>query len=130
MNRYKLILLLSLFLMVGCVNKDLYNKALEKNDTLFNSIANGTANDLFPEKYFPKGQTITLMRQLKDYCDFKERKQNILQSTFQKDFATGFSRLSISYKVYLRCDSMKIITTYLSNKDSLELYEFKIESLR
>lgn len=130
MNKYKLILLFILFQSLGCVNKKLYNKAIEKNNVLFNSIANGTANNLFPEKYFPKDQTIALMSQLKDNCDFSKRTQEFVESSFQKDFATGLSKIIISYKLFLKCDSMKITTSYLCDKDSLELYEFQLKSLR
>jgi|WetSurMetagenome_2_1015567.scaffolds.fasta_scaffold630295_1 hypothetical protein len=117
-----------LFLLVvaGCVNNNQIERAREMAEDLLTNISLGNANDKFPEKYFPRSQTVTLMNELKNKCDFANRKGNFINDFYQN--GQDYERVSYIYEYYLRCDSIRFIITYNLGKE-IELYEFKLEPL-
>lgn len=126
MIRHFFLISLLVILLVSCFNNSQLEQAKAKADKLLNDISLGKANSAFPEKYFPREQTYALMDELKNKCDFANRK-----GTFINDYAqisNGIKRVSFIYEYYLKCDSIRFILTYNLGKDP-ELYEFKLESV-
>ncbi|MGN7787352.1 hypothetical protein ACTJIJ_22650 [Niabella sp. 22666] len=95
-----------------------------KADALLDKIADGTAEEEFSTKYFPIEQTKTLMYDLKNNCDFKNRHGHFINEYFSADR----SRVSLIYEYYLKCDSARFILTYnLVGKNELD--GFRIEGI-
>ncbi|HWB92123.1 MAG TPA: hypothetical protein VG605_09730 [Puia sp.] len=113
-------------LIAACTSKR--QMALEKSGELLDKIAEGTAIEEFPEKYFPKDQTVILMDQLQNNCDFKDRKGNFINDYYEKNLG-GEDRVSFIYEYYLKCDSLRFIMTYNLGPE-IELYRFRIESIK
>lgn len=127
MNPFNLIKIIFFILVLsGCINKDQVEQARKMTEDLLISISSGNANDKFPEKYFPYSQTILLMSELKNKCDFANRKGNFINDFYQK--RQGNDRVSFIYEYYLRCDSIRFIISYNLGKE-IELYEFKLEPI-
>jgi len=117
---------LLVILLTGCFNNSQLEQAKTKADKLLNDISLGKADSAFPEKYFPREQTHALMDELKNKCDFANRK-----GTFINDYTQifdGIKRVSFIYEYYLKCDSIRFILTYNLGKDP-ELSEFKLEPI-
>jgi hypothetical protein len=102
--------------------------AQEKSRELLDKIAEGSAVEQFPEKYFPRDQIVTLMDQLQNNCDFKDRKGNFINDYYEKNLG-GVDRVSFIYEYYLKCDSIRFILTY-SLGSQLELIGFRLESIK
>jgi len=117
--------LIILFWTYGCDVKST-NKVefKDKADALLDKIANGTADEEFPVKYFPFEQTKAIMYDLRNKCDFKNRQGHFLNEYY----STDKSKVSLIYEYYLKCDSIRFVLTY-NIKDSDMLYEFKIEPI-
>ena len=99
----------------------------EKADKILGDIGNGTAQNDFPEKYFPKSQTVLLMGQLQNYCDFKNRRGN-----FINDFRgtnNGIGEISYLYEFYLKCDTVRFIFTFILDGTN-DLYKMRLESVK
>lgn len=113
-------------LLFGCLNDDQLKQARAKSDSLLNDISLGKANNAFPAKYFPVSQTHALMDELKNKCDFANRR-----GTFIKDYtemSNGIKRISFIYEYHLKCDSIRFILTYNLGKE-IELYRFILEPI-
>jgi hypothetical protein len=116
---------LLLLLIFACANMEKKEEAKIAADELFDRIAAGTAEEFFAEKYFPKAQTKAILGDLKEKCDFVNRKGKFIKDYYHKKI-TESDRISLIYEYSLKCDSIRFILTYnLSPK--LELYEFKME---
>lgn len=118
-------------LINGCGrNSDEMKLAKEKGDMLLDAIGNGTANEMFPVKYFPKDQTVSLMSELRNNCDFKNRKGNFVNDFYQKVIG-GNNKIILIYEFYLKCDTIRFLISYRGeNNRELELNGFKMESVR
>ena len=125
-SKMKNIYVVILILLAGCTNKR--QLALERSRELLDKIAAGTAIEEFPEKYFPKDQTVVLMYQLQNNCDFKDRKGNFINDYYEKN-PEAPDRVSFIYEYYLKCDSLRFIITYNLGPE-IELYRFRIESIK
>jgi len=113
-------------ILFGCMNPKKINEARKKSDTLIEEIANGNAAKEFPRKYFNPQQTELILSELKNKCDFINRKGN-----FINDFTisqNGNNQVAFIYEYYLKCDSVRIILTYNLGKE-IELYKIKIEPI-
>jgi hypothetical protein len=128
MKFINLIMLVVIAVLNGCGrNPNEMKLAKEKSDILLDAIGNGTANEMFPVKYFPKHQTASLMSELRNNCDFKNRKGNFINDFYQK-VAGSDDEITLIYEFYLECDTARFLITYLDkNNNELELYGFKIE---
>ena len=92
MGKYITIIALSLFLISNssCVNNnDLTQKSIETTEQLFDQVGKGGADDKFPKEYFDQKQTIFFLTQLKNYCDFANRKGKFIKVYYQNDDARG-----------------------------------------
>lgn len=118
-----------IFLLNNCgSNAEEMKLAKERSDMLLDAIGNGTANDLFPAKYFPEDQTVSLMADLKNNCDFKNRKGNFVNDFYQK-VAGGDNKIILIYEFYLKCDTVRFLISYIEkNNKEIELNGFKLES--
>ncbi len=86
----------------------------------------GKAYNAFPEKYFPTNQTKALMDELKDKCDFVNRK-GIFINEYLQESSNGNS-ISFIYEYYLKCDNIRFIITYKLGKE-IELFKFNLEPI-
>lgn len=126
MNRHLLILTICVIILAGCENNDQVSQAKIKADKLLNDISLGEAYDAFPEKYFPANQTHALMDELKDKCDFANRKGDFINDYLQE--TSNGKRISFIYEYYLKCDNIRFIVTYKLGKE-IELFEFNLEPI-
>lgn len=126
MNRHLLILTICVIILAGCENNDQVSQAIIKADKLLNDISLGEAYDAFPEKYFPANQTHALMDELKDKCDFANRKGDFINDYLQE--TSNGKRISFIYEYYLKCDNIRFIVTYKLGKE-IELFEFNLEPI-
>ncbi len=121
-----LILVLLLFLLIGCSDDSQIKQSKIMADKLLNDISIGKASSSFPEKYFPTRQTESLMKELKNKCDFANRKGIFIND--YTEVSNGIKRVSFIYEYYLKCDSIRFILTY-NLGEGIELYEFKLEPI-
>lgn len=126
MNRHLLILTICVIILAGCENNDQVSQAKIKADKLLNDISLGEAYDAFPEKYFPANQTHALIHELKDKCDFANRKGDFINDYLQE--TSNGKRISFIYEYYLKCDNIRFIVTYKLGKE-IELFEFNLEPI-
>lgn len=126
MNRHLLVLTICVIILAGCENNDQVCQAKIKADKLLNDISLGEAYDAFPEKYFPANQTHALMDELKDKCDFANRKGDFINDYLQE--TSNGKRISFIYEYYLKCDNIRFIVTYKLGKE-IELFEFNLEPI-
>jgi len=126
MIRKLLTLSFCVIMLVGCDNNDQISQARIKADKLLNDISIGKASYAFPEKYFPVNQTHALMDELKNKCDFANRKGTFINEYLQE--TSNGNRVSFIYEYYLKCDNIRFIITYKLGKD-IELFEFNLEPI-
>jgi hypothetical protein len=120
----KIFVLLCIF--AGCVSNNQVKQARTMAEDILINISLGKSSDKFPEKYFSRSQTLILMSELKNKCDFANRRGNFINDFYQK--GQDFERVSFIYEYYLQCDSIRFIITYNLGKE-VELYEFKLEPI-
>jgi hypothetical protein len=126
MIRMLLTLSVCITMLAGCDNNNQISQARIKADKLLNDISLGKAYDAFPEKYFPINQTHALMDELKNKCDFVNRKGTFINKYLQE--TSNGNRISFIYEYYLKCDNIRLIITYKLGKD-IELFEFNLEPI-
>ena len=123
----KIIFLILIVVFIGCKDKK-DNRAIAKAkaDSLLEAIAKGEATILFPEKYFPKSQTVSLMKALKDTCDFSNRRGGFINTFSQKNLAENKETINLVYEYYLKCDYIRFTITYFVDGTNLNLYQFSL----
>ena len=124
--RQFLMLSACVIMLAGCDNDNQISQAKIKADKLLNDISLGKAYNAFPEKYFPTNQTKALMDELKDKCDFVNRK-GIFINEYLQESSNGNS-ISFIYEYYLKCDNIRFIITYKLGKE-IELFKFNLEPI-
>jgi hypothetical protein len=125
MRRYPGIILLLVF-SLAC-RRSHTGVTKEKVDALLEKIGQGTAANEFQEEYFPRAQTTVMMHQMKEYCDFKDRRGNFINDFYEKT-GKGYDLDNFIYEFYLKCDSIRFIITYKIT-DTAELMGFKLEKI-
>lgn len=128
-EKFILIAIIVFFINSCGRNPEEMKLAKAKSDALLDAIGNGTANDLFPTKYFPKEQTVSLMGDLKENCDFKNRNGNFINDFYEK-IEGGDNKIILIYEFYLKCDTIRLLISYLEKANhEFELNGFKMESV-
>jgi hypothetical protein len=64
-----------LFFVTACKGARTSKSAKDKAKELLEKIALGDAIGEFPSKYFPKEQSAAILQELRDKCDFKNRRE-------------------------------------------------------
>ena len=81
----------------------------------------------FPEKYFPKDQTIKLLTDIKENCNWEGRSGKFV------DFFTmnneGKNSTAYIYEYFLQCDSLRFVLIYDMEQKEPELYKINIEPI-
>src|SRR4030042_5458726 len=126
MKYFKLWCFILALSICSCIQIKDVNKARGKAEDLIVKIALGNALDEFPEKYFNSSQGLLILDDLRNKCDFANRKGNFINDFYQNEH--GCERVSFIYEYYLQCDSIRFIITYNLGKE-IELYEFKLEPI-
>ncbi len=121
------VLFLTVQLFFACVENSHRIEARSASDNLLERIGKGTAYEYFPEKYFPKAQSDKLLSDLKVNCDFANRRGGFVNDFYQKRIG-GEDEISFIYEFYLKCDSIRIITTY-NIGSKMEVRRFKLEPI-
>lgn len=117
-----------LLLSLGCGNNKI-KLAKAKADQLWKDVATGTAEKDFPEKHFPRTANFyAILADLKDKCDFKNRKGGLTGQRYQKDVTTALEKVIFVFDYYMPCDTLKFTLTY-DLQQSVELYEFRIDPI-
>ncbi|MBV6419606.1 MAG: hypothetical protein DAHOPDDO_00829 [Ignavibacteriaceae bacterium] len=122
----KIILIALVLISCTKIDQKQIDQAKKLSDKLLDDIAVGHANAAFSEQYFPSDQTKIILSELKNKCDFANRKGNFVNDFYES--RSGYFKVHFIYEYYLKCDSVRIITSYNLN-DKIELYSFKIEGL-
>ena len=125
-NRVLMALFLLIFMIISCTNPQKRQEARLKADKLIEKIASGNANQDFSEKYFSKDFIGRILKDLKDFCDFKNRKGHFINDFYQK--GPNYDRVSFIYEYYLKCDSIRFIISYdITNE--INLVAFQLEGI-
>jgi hypothetical protein len=122
------ILIILLVLLPACNNSNKIKIAKASADELLESIAAGSALELFPEERFPAEQAKVILTDLKNKCEFANRKGHFINDFYHKEI-NGNDKLSLIYEFYLKCDSIRFILTYELN-DKVQLHEFRLEPIQ
>lgn len=127
-KRHHFILIILVFVCFSCGKKnDITAKAKEEADNLWREVQDGDASNKFSEKYFPKAQTEAILYDLKNKCDFKNRKGGFVGSRHVKDLKTSREIVQLGYEYYMKCDSVRFIMSYVVSEGQPELVELKLE---
>jgi len=110
-----------------CAGNSHREEARLASDNLLNKIGEGIAFGYFPEKYFPKDQSDKVLTDLKVHCDFANRQGGFVNDFYQKRIGSD-DQISFVYEFYLKCDSIRVITTY-SIGGRIEIHGFKLEPI-
>jgi hypothetical protein len=114
-------------LQIACNTNRKKDVAKENAEQLLNSIAQGSAIKYFPEKYFPRNEMELILTDLKDKCDFRNKKGHFINDFYRKN-VNGTNQISFIYEYYLKCDSIRFILTY-NLGDPIELFHFGLEPI-
>lgn len=124
---FLMLISISCLLGFGCINRaNQVEDAKRMSELLLDRIGEGTAIEDFPEKYFPREQGESLLYDLKENCDFKNR-----EGVFVNDFTSTHNtqwRASFIYEFMLKCDTIRFVITYNLGKEP-ELFEFHLEPI-
>lgn len=112
--------------LFGCMNPQDIKEAKIKSEDLIEKIAAGDALKEFPEKYFNTKQTEFILNEIKNKCDFANRKGHFINDFTMSD--NGHNRVAFIYEYYLKCDSLRMILTYNLDNE-IELYGFNVEPI-
>ncbi len=126
-NSIYIIMILSLFFGCKSFDRNQIKIAKTMSDALLDSIATGNAESQFPIKYFNPAQTNIILGELKNNCDFSQRKGHFINDFYLNQ--NGINRVAFIYEFYLKCDSLRFILTY-NLSPNIELYELKMESIK
>ena len=115
------------FLLSSCTNPQKRQEARLKADKLIEKIASGNAISEFSEELFPNRNYISnSLKNLKEFCDFKNRKGHFINDFYQK--GPNYDRVSFIYEYYLKCDSIRFIISYdITNE--INLVAFQLEGI-
>lgn len=81
----------------------------------------------FSEKYFPKEQTVQLLTDIRQNCNWENRRGKFVD--FMTMLTDGKNNTAYVYEYLLSCDSLRFILIYDMDKDEPELFNFKIEPI-
>jgi len=119
--------IIGLIIISSCITAKDKDKAYDYTLQLFDSIASGNANKMFPAEYFSRQQTNDLMLQLKNDCDFKNRKGNFLNDYYR--LINNDNIISELFEFHLKCADERFIVSYYVKGGNLKLFNFQIESV-
>lgn len=115
--------------LYSCVRRHPLKEARKKSDLLLEMIAEGTGQKEFSQKYFPSNQSATILSDLKNNCDFANRKGGFRNHFYQKKIGQP-DLVSFIYEFNLSCDNIRFILTYkICTRDSFELCKFDLEPI-
>ena len=130
MVRIKLLVIIGLTLLSSCNIKgklEKHDKALEKANFIMDNLTDQKVISEFPEKYFPKDQTIKLLTDIKENCNWEGRSGKFV------DFFTmnneGKNSTAYIYEYFLQCDSLRFVLIYDMEQKEPELYKINIEPI-
>jgi cytoplasmic iron level regulating protein YaaA (DUF328/UPF0246 family) len=122
----KIILITLVLFSCAKVEQKQIEQAKKLSEKLLDDIASGKADDAFPKKYFQPDQTRINLSELKNKCDFANRRGHFINDFYES--RNGYFNVHFIYEYYLKCDSIRIVISYNLN-DNIELYSFKMEGL-
>lgn len=73
-----------LFSLYCCSNELSVAEVQKRADSLLDKIAKGEASNEFPEEYFPSQQRESILYDLANKCDFKNRKGGFVNDYYKK----------------------------------------------
>jgi hypothetical protein len=122
-----------IFLIVGAIgyygwrNMQKLNLAHDKADYIMANLDNQNISDKFPVKYFPKNKLDPILLGIREKCDWKNKDGKFVDFFTQKNVG-GVSQNAFIYEYYLKCDSLRFILSFNTEKDP-ELMGFRFEPL-
>ena len=117
-------------LLTSCNVKDKMekmDKAKANSEFIMNNLNRPETIDRFPEKYFPRQKTKTVIDTLTKHCDFDSKRGKFVE--FYTMSVNGSSKTAYIYEYILNCDSLRFIYIYDLDTKEPELQNFKIEGL-
>lgn len=115
-------------LLTSCNVKDKLekmDKAKADSEFIMNNLNKPDIIDRFPEKYFPRPQTMPLIEALTKNCDLDNKRGKFVD--FFTMSVNGASKTAYIYEYILKCDSLRFIYIYDFDTKEPELQNFKIE---
>jgi hypothetical protein len=83
----------------------------------------------FPEKYFPNREELNdVLGGIGKNCDWKNRDGKFVDFYTMKDIG-GINSTAFIYEYYLKCDSLRFVLIYNTDKDKPELLKMNIEPI-
>ena len=118
-------ILIPIIILSTCKNFSKEQAAQKASEQVLVDISNGPAAKDFPTKYFPRDQSVAILADLKNKCDFANRKGNFVNDFYQSNPNDG-DLVSFIYEYYLKCGKIRLILTYKIS-DEIELFNFRLE---
>lgn len=127
----KYIVLAILFLLaISCSLRDKlekHEKAMANSNFIMDNFNKESIALEFSEKYFPKEQTVKLLSDIRQNCNWENRKGKFVDFTTMLN--DGKNNVAYVYEYLLSCDSLRFILIYDIDQEEPELFNLKIEPI-
>lgn len=130
MNKISILILGLIFILSSCNisgKMEKHNQAQKKADFIVDNLTQPEVQNEFPEKYFPKDQTIKLLNDLKTNCNWENRKGKFVD--FFTIYDNGKNSTAYIYEYFLQCDSLRFVFIYDMDQKTPELFKLNVEPL-
>lgn len=117
-------------LVISCSLKDKlekHEKAMANSSFIMDNFNKESIASEFSEKHFPKEQTVQLLSDIRQNCDWENRKGKFVDFTTMLN--DGKNNVAYIYEYLLSCDSLRFILIYDIDQEEPELFNFKIEPI-
>lgn len=127
--KYIVLAILSL-LAISCSLKnklEKHEKAMANSNFIMENFNKESIASEFSEKYFPKEQTVKLLNDFRQNCNWENRKGKFVDFTTMLN--DGKNNVAYVYEYLLSCDSLRFILIYDIDQEEPELFNLKIEPI-
>ncbi len=117
-------------LVISCSLKDKldkHEKARANSSFIMENFNKESITSEFSEKYFPKEQTVKLLNDFRQNCNWENRKGKFVDFTTMLN--DGKNNVAYVYEYLLSCDSLRFILIYDIDQEEPELFNLKIEPI-
>jgi len=115
-------------LLQGCIDSTSRDEAYSLSNHIIERLDSLGVQDYFPEKHFPRDVMVQMLAEMRERCDYRNRKGGFVNDFYARNIGMNPDRVSFIYEYFLRCDSIRIILTY-EIEQKPELVRFTIEPL-
>lgn len=120
------ILLMTVF-MYACTNRmEKFDLAKKDADYIIENLDKDHVIAKFPEKHFPKDQTKIILSDIKNNCNWSQKKGSF--DDYIEVYSNGEQQISVIYKYETDCGKLKFNLTYIFPNEKPELFKIGIDS--